>query len=313
MSKRSLLLLVAVISLGVIFQPHEAGAVAVGQSCSSPGATGMLDDQRNAVMCLSTGSGSFVWKQLSVEPQSIANSQGQPVAHFEDSGGVVWNAPAPNSPAQSAATRPLLAQASPESRWSGWYVGGNVGFANTTDTFTFPNHGDGSGESTDFELENGTAGLVAGYNWVRSGGAFYGAEADINYMGNAGHQFSSGNDPAELKSDWYGYATARGRVGLALDSAVVFVTGGLALADVRDAECSACDGTDTEGTGGVEVGWTAGAGSEFALTDNISMSLQYLRLEMGESVVPSNGVNFGKLYLDDSADIFRLGVNWHFE
>lgn len=71
MSKRSLLLLVAVIALGATLQSHAAEAVAVGQPCTTPGTTRMSDDQRDMVACLGEGSGSFVWEQLSVEPQSV--------------------------------------------------------------------------------------------------------------------------------------------------------------------------------------------------------------------------------------------------
>jgi hypothetical protein len=136
MSKRSYLLLAAVIGVGVIFQPHEAEAVAVGQSCSSPGATGMSDDQRDMLACLNGGSGSLVWEQMSIRPQSVTNAQGQPVAHFTDAGNVVWNAPAAPAPSISPSA-PLLAQSpnaprGAQTRWGGWYVGGNVGYAETT-------------------------------------------------------------------------------------------------------------------------------------------------------------------------------------
>ena len=49
MSKRSLRLLAAVIGVGVIFQPHEAEAVAVGQSCSSPSFTKLREALAEAI------------------------------------------------------------------------------------------------------------------------------------------------------------------------------------------------------------------------------------------------------------------------
>lgn len=62
------------------------------------------------------------------------------------------------------------------------------------------------------------------------------------------------------------------------------------------------------------MGWTVGAGAEFALTDTISMSAQYLMLEMSQNTATITGqYGTAKYLLDDSANIVRVGVDWHFD
>ncbi len=73
--KRSLVLLVAVMGLGVIIQPHEARAVGVGEGCNTLGATGLTNDQLNMVACLyNYATRSLVWKQLSIDQRPEINA-----------------------------------------------------------------------------------------------------------------------------------------------------------------------------------------------------------------------------------------------
>jgi hypothetical protein len=65
MSKRSFLLLVAVIGFGVTLQPHEAEAATAGQFCTEAGATSMSDDQRYLLGCVRVGeSKTLMWVSL---------------------------------------------------------------------------------------------------------------------------------------------------------------------------------------------------------------------------------------------------------
>ena len=144
--------------------------------------------------------------------------------------------------------------------------------------------------------------MVGGYNVVRNSGLFYGGEADVNYMTNSDQAGGT-----SVRSVWNGYSTIRGRIGVAFDPALVFLTGGVALADV-DNEFQAV-GVPGFTNDRIHVGWTLGAGAEFALTDRISMSTQYLFLQTPETTQFDGSY---KYLLDNSANILRVGVNWHF-
>jgi outer membrane immunogenic protein len=101
---------------------------------------------------------------------------------------------------------------------------------------------------------------------------------------------------------------------MAFDPALVFLSGGMALADIKNKYTVFTANNPGFSSSGVDAGWTLGAGAEFALTNNIGMSAQYLRLEMPQST--HSFTNIGAQYkfvLDDSANILRVGLNWHFD
>jgi outer membrane immunogenic protein len=122
----------------------------------------------------------------------------------------------------------------------------------------------------------------------------------------------------EDKLEWFG--TVRGRVGYALGDGrwLPYVTGGLAYGGGN------INGTGTIGTGpGVAtavafsndstyVGWTIGAGLEYAFADKWSAKLEYLYMDLGNgptvSLSPSNTISTGRM----TDNIGRVGVNYHF-
>lgn len=229
----------------------------------------------------------------------------------------------------TVATGAALAAEAPQqsagpSHWAGWYAGVNLGYSRTDDAWTDKNFFD-NGSTTDHIDGGGSAGLVGGYNWVKSNGLFYGAEADVNYMSNGGdttHCPGGACDKASIqRTAWSGYGTVRGRIGIAFDPALVFLTAGLAAADIKDewrpmANNSQASGIQGFAKTGISFGGVLGAGTEFAVADQVSVSLQYLYLQMlqrtADLVAPyTTPVNNGYL-LNDSASIFRVGVNYKF-
>jgi outer membrane immunogenic protein len=186
--------------------------------------------------------------------------------------------------------------------WSSWYAGGTAGIADTSTSISTGNQ-----NTTDLQSYGATVGLVGGYNWVQSNGLFYGGEADVNYVNNKESSNAAGTT---METAWHEYATVRGRVGIALDPALVFLTGGLAVTNVSNRYYA--PGTTWFSGGSVVAGWAAGGGAEFALTDNISLSAQYLTLEMPQHpyTTPYSGPT--KFLVENPASIFRTGLNWHF-
>ncbi len=265
MATRFLFLLSVALVVAVTVIPNEVEAALPAQPCSELGKTTVSDDQQNMVACLYDASHNLVWKGLAL-PVSVS--------------------PSPAVDATPAMKSPDAAPSPSRTHWQGWYAGGGVGMADTTNSFSAF-----SGEDTyNLHTYGSTAGLVGGYNHVRSDGFFYGGEADVNYMSNFERfTWETPNPYDVVKSTWNGYATARGRIGVAFDPALVFLTGGLVLADVTNQWHDGGYGGGSVPFGvsstTTHVGWTAGAGAEFALTNKISMSAQYLRLEMPESTI----------------------------
>ncbi|MCW0983645.1 porin family protein [Agrobacterium sp. BT-220-3] len=149
--------------------------------------------------------------------------------------------------------------------WSGFYIGGQGGYSWNQATV---------GES-DQNIDSGTAGLHAGYNF-QNGNVVYGIENDFNY------NFEKGNE-ANLEWD----ASGRARVGYAWDRTLFFGTAGVAAAGGK---------VDVPGAGkkdDILIGWTAGAGVEHAVTDNILVRGEYRYSDFGNKDFGSDIGEFG--------------------
>ncbi len=134
--------------------------------------------------------------------------------------------------------------------WAGAYAGGTASWQRGD----FNRQGDAKA--------NGLGGGVyGGYN-MQSGQLVYGAEADLNYSGvdNNSHGFTA-------KQGANG--SIRGRVGVDLNPVLVYGTGGLAASNV-EVETNA--GAKDDAT---LLGWTAGAGVEAFVTNNVTARVEY--------------------------------------
>jgi outer membrane immunogenic protein len=164
-----------------------------------------------------------------------------------------------------AATQAFAAVPPPVFNWTGFYIGGNVGYGwgSARSEFDFLGatafNGDGgpvtvgrSSNSDKANLNGAIGGFQAGYNWQSSPNWLWGLETDLQWSGAKGRGnssdsasgilFGSGghypnsydinsNTDYTAKITWFG--TARGRVGYAMDRFVIFGTGGFAYGNVK--------------------------------------------------------------------------------
>jgi outer membrane immunogenic protein len=159
--------------------------------------------------------------------------------------------------------RPVVV-AAPIYTWTGFYVGGNVGYGwgqADTDFVSNPTilnlfavlSGGFVGQASEpgftghqsVRPEGIIGGAQVGYNWQLSPTWVAGLEADIQASGEkASKQFTdipSLTPPGllvgtavtdyEAKNDWFG--TVRGRVGYVWDRVMLYVTGGLAYGEIK--------------------------------------------------------------------------------
>ncbi len=107
-------------------------------------------------------------------------------------------------------------------------------------------------------------------------------------------------------------------MGLAVDDTLVYITGGLALADLKSnvgittTTCTGCNFNTA--LNNVEAGWVAGLGVEHKLNQNWSVFSEFLYYDFGrKSTTASN--SFGTSYTTEfTHEIFqgKLGVNYRF-
>ncbi len=208
--------------------------------------------------------------------------------------------------------------------WSGFYGGAVVGataFKTDTADYWCWYACDAPGDSE----VRANGGLTAGYNWQLSKNFVVGIEADISSGAKSSETIMWHSDHGvNWKSEWDWLATVRARVGLAVDRTLVYVTGGVAIADAEyNAQQIYYDYTNTDRASwdGKLTGLVAGAGVEHALTENMSFKAEYLYVSMPKKdacwgndsgCYDGEGQNDERVHWITSAHLARLGLNWKF-
>jgi outer membrane immunogenic protein len=119
--------------------------------------------------------------------------------------------------------------------------------------------------------DNLSVAAFGGYNWQR-GALVYGVELALNYVDNSDVSNVGQPDGSETLTTDINYTGALlGRVGVAVDNAVIFVGVGPAWADL---EFQNNDDGDRFTKSGTEVGFAIAGAIEAMLTDRLSGRLQ---------------------------------------
>jgi len=182
-------------------------------------------------------------------------------------------------------------QAVPVYNWTGFYIGANGGGAWGRSFWDSSND--------HINLSGGLVGGTAGYNW-QFGKVVTGLEGDVDWA-NSWAGCPSGCTTSDT---WLG--TLRGRFGYAFDWVLPYVTGGLAVGDIR-ATTPGFPGAST-----TNAGWTVGGGLEFALPGNWSAKAEYLHTDLGRFNCGANcdGLPTDNVSMHDN--IVRAGINYRF-
>ncbi|MDQ0510560.1 outer membrane protein [Ancylobacter amanitiformis] len=222
----------------------------------------------------------------------------------------------------------------PSFSWTGFYVGGNLGYAWGDMDYSYSVSAMSLyyGDSASLSPDGITGGVQVGYNYQFDNNWVIGAEADFQWadlsdsaggsnlfygplsslVAIGGTQYSIGS-----KVEWFG--TVRARLGYAWDRLLVYGTGGVAYGSVDTdvAVSGSLTGytmATTQGTSQTQWGWTVGGGAEYALTDNWTIRAEYLYVDLGSQVVYSvtDPVIAGGVTLDTAFSVVRAGVNYKF-
>jgi len=164
------------------------------------------------------------------------------------------------------------------------------------------------------------AGGQMGFNW-QWGRVVVGAEADGQWSGQQATTpvFCTPQCTATSTVKIKALATGRGRVGLAFDWLLPYVTAGAALVNVDDNLTLTVGGVTGafKALSSTSLGWTAGAGVDVALSSNWSARFEYLHIEANgfKPTIQIPGV-LGAGTASESAnyrdDILRFALNYRF-
>jgi outer membrane immunogenic protein len=223
------------------------------------------------------------------------------------------------------APAPVVA-AVPVFTWTGFYVGAQAGYAwgeDETSLFFGGAPVDLGGLSTDFDSDGFVGGVHAGFNY-QMGSFVIGVEGDLEAAGIDGDltvtsPFFPGAS-ASVESEINFQGSLRARAGVAFDRALIYVTGGLAFANIENtysatipAGFGVLPGTYSESFDDTEWGWTLGAGVEYAFTNNLTARLEYRYTKFED--VENNSTALipgGAAEQDPEFHTVRVGVSYKF-
>ncbi|MGA2027600.1 MAG: outer membrane protein [Syntrophobacteraceae bacterium] len=217
--------------------------------------------------------------------------------------------------------------------WTGFYGGLNAGLAVNDSSYTATPTGlfstippadiSALTDSGKFNNTAATIGGQVGYNY-QCGRFVYGLETDFNY--NSSNTSSTGFNGIAMigfpftvsqQVDYFG--TLRARLGFTpADRYLIYVTGGLAYGYVSSSSYIPLSGAIFSGSSsGMQAGWAVGAGNEYALTNNWSVKLEYLYIDLGSTSYSYSGpgVPPGYTYttnIDTAQHVIRVGFNYKF-
>nr|WP_298100464.1 outer membrane protein [uncultured Shinella sp.] len=167
--------------------------------------------------------------------------------------------------------------------WAGAYAGGTASWQRGD----FQNQGDAKA--------NGLGGgIYGGYN-MQSGQLVYGGEADVNYSG-----VDATANGLTAKQGVNG--SLRGRVGVDLNPVLVYGTAGVAATNT---ELSNAAGKDKK----TALGWTAGAGVEAFVTNNVTARVEYRYSDYQGKNFDLGGTNVKSDFQDHAVRV-GLGVKF---
>jgi opacity protein-like surface antigen len=177
--------------------------------------------------------------------------------------------------------------------WTGAYIGLSGGYSWGQSTAS-------TGSAFNIPLNGWLAGGQIGANWMLSNNIVLGVEGDVAWTGQKGTVTPGPTVTQSL--NWLG--TVRGRVGVAMNNVMPYVTGGFAMGG---ATRTSSIGSATESK--THTGYVLGGGVEWGFAQNWTAKLEYQYVNLGAQTYtaipadPSVGI---------TDHILKVGVNYKF-
>ncbi len=220
----------------------------------------------------------------------------------------------------------------PPVTWTGFYLGGNAGYAWSNADFSIKQTGSWVGSLADLaaatngsvDLNGKTFGGQLGYN-LQQGIWVWGIEADLGSLSTDASR-AGGSIPItsivsfSQRAEVSWMASIRGRLGITVDRALLYATAGVAFADwdLEMRMTAAGDSTAVFRESSVQAGWIIGGGIAYVVDQNWSVKAEYLYADFGDAkgssiFPPPANANFTHDHkVDLETQILRAGLNYTF-
>jgi len=213
--------------------------------------------------------------------------------------------------AQAADLPVKAARLAPAVSWTGFYVGGQLGYGlagvRPNDADVVALFGPGLTYSNPEPARGVLGGVTIGYNyqfgrWVAGlEGDFSGSDVKGDFNGVA-----PGPVTVHLGARLNWLATARARLGYTVGPALVYATGGAAFARISGDDTNVVPGATFFSTdANTHSGWAAGGGVEYAITRQLSAKVEGLYAGLSEEL-------YQAVRFKGEVAVLRGGLNWRF-
>jgi len=205
--------------------------------------------------------------------------------------------------------------------WSGGYIGVHGGYAWGSASVSDTSPGVVPGPFN-YPVAGALGGVQAGYNF-QTGNIVFGPEVDVGYASASGSGVIGSSHAAshqDLTLSGGAYADLTGRLGVGFGNTLLYAKGGAALYGGRALQQTTNPnyvGTPADGF----LGWVAGVGLEQALTENVSVKVEYDHYGFGtghgyQTAIAADpptpaGYKFDN-WTNLGFDTVKVGLNWKF-
>jgi outer membrane immunogenic protein len=203
--------------------------------------------------------------------------------------------------------------------WTGLYLGGHAGYAWSDVDQRQTNGGMPPGPFS-YTGNGFVGGATAGYN-LQAGMFVVGVEGDIGWMDLSGTGRIPSSNPAahqDISLDAGAYGDITGRLGVAIGKTLIYGKGGWAFYNGEARQKTTNPGFVTHGTDSTFTGWTAGGGIEHAISQGLTVKLEYQHFDFGTENGDQTSVSdppIGFVYRNSTnvtADSVKAGINFRF-
>jgi outer membrane immunogenic protein len=211
----------------------------------------------------------------------------------------------------------------PYYNWSGFYIGGNVGYgfsnSNTFSDSLVPPSTFSSSSNNSF-----LGGGQVGVNWEFGPGIVIGAEADFDWLPNNNNTITAARPgvggataTATINSRWLTLADAK--LGYAWDRFMIYGKGGGAFVGASNSSGTIGGATGVGISGpSTNSGWNAGVGFEYAFWGTWSVKAEYDYVRLGSATytvatLPGNAFSGDAITANNRViNIAMVGLNYKF-
>jgi outer membrane immunogenic protein len=230
--------------------------------------------------------------------------------------GLVALAMGPAMAADMAVKAPPPAPIIPIYNWTGFYIGGNGGWAQNHNCVDFLDAAGVAFASGCRDRSGGVIGGQLGYRWQSSQWVF-GLEAQGDWADLSNQRVSLINPALSTRTKTSAIGLFTGQIGYAWNASLFYVKGGAAVTDNRFSVLENAFGTELVAQSATRWGGTVGVGWEYGFAPNWSAGIEYDHLFMGHrnnsfTVADPRLAAFVNDRITQDVDMLTVRVNYRF-